>query len=117
MKNLKDLNDFISEKKVTYKRKYTEQYPAKVISTNARVREVVLNAIADGILTEEELDKILSEIQAHKAWKKRNSNLFIVSEEDGIKRYSLSKHGHKIRNLTSPINENAYDMKHLKKLD
>jgi len=108
MKNLKKLDNFIVEKKVTVKRRYTEKHPAKNVSTSARVRNAILDAVADGHLTEDEVNTILAEIQAHKRWLKRNLGLFNISEdESGIKRYSLSPYGHRIRKATKTetINE------------
>ena len=108
MKNLKDIHNFITEKRVTVKRRYTEKHPAKNVSTAARVRNAILDAVADGHLTEDEVNTILAEIQAHKRWLKRNLGLFNISEdESGIKRYSLSPYGHRIRKATKTetINE------------
>ena len=106
MRNLKDIESFITEKRVTVKRRYTEKHPAKNVSTAARVRSAILDAIADGHLTEDEVNNILSEIKAHKRWLKRNVGLFNISEDEtGIKRYSLSPYGHRVRTATAPINE------------
>ncbi len=106
MDNINNLNDFLNERRVTVKRRYTEAYPAKNVSTAARVRSSILEAIADGHITEEEMSKILSELKAHKRWLKRNVGLFNVSEDEtGIKRYSLSPYGHRVRTATAPINE------------
>ena len=108
MNNLKKLENFITEKKVTVKRRYTEKYPAKNVSTAARVRNAVLDAVADGHLTEEEIQKILSEVSAHKRWLNRNTNLFNISEdESGVKRYSLSPYGTRVKNATRVVNEEA----------
>jgi len=101
MKNLKKLDTYITEKKVAVKRRYTENHPAKFVSTAAKVRNVILDSIGDGHLTEEEVIKIRSEIKAHKRWLKRNVGLFNISEDQtGIKRYSLSPYGHRVRNTT-----------------
>ena len=64
MDNLKNIQDFITEKRVTVKRRYTEKHPAKNVSTAARVRSAILDAVADGHLTEDEVNNILSEIKA-----------------------------------------------------
>jgi cytidyltransferase-like protein len=106
MDNLKNIQDFITEKRVTVKRRYTENHPAKNVSTSARVRSAILDAVADGHLTEDEVSNILSEIKAHKRWLKRNAGLFNISEDEtGVKRYSLSPYGHRVRTATAPINE------------
>jgi cytidyltransferase-like protein len=106
MRNLKNIESFITEKRVTVKRRYTEKHPAKNVSTAARVRSAILDAVADGHLTEDEVNNILSEIKAHKRWLKRNVGLFNISEDEtGIKRYSLSPYGHRVRTATAPLNE------------
>ena len=106
MDNLKNIQDFITEKRVTVKRRYTEKHPAKNVSTAARVRSAILDAVADGHLTEDEVNNILSEIKAHKRWLKRNVGLFNISEDEtGIKRYSLSPYCHRVRTATAPLNE------------
>mgnify|MGYP001387033233 CR=1 FL=1 len=76
MDNINDLNNFLNERKVTVKRRYTEAYPARNVSTAARVRNAILDAVADGHITEEEMSKILSELKAHKRWLSRNKDLF-----------------------------------------
>ena len=103
MDNINDLNKFLNEKKVVVKRRYTEAHPAKNVSTNARVRSVILDAISDGHITKEEMSRILTELQANKRWLKRNLSLFNVSEDqDGITTYSLSPYGKRVKDRTTP---------------
>jgi cytidyltransferase-like protein len=96
MNFIKSFNELF-EKRITVKRKYTESYPAKIISSNAKVRNEVLNAISDGKLTEEEFLGILSGVNAHGKWLTKNKKLFKIEEENGIKTYSLSEYGKKIK--------------------
>lgn len=86
--------DFLSEgKKLQIKRKYTENHPAQTVGKTANVRNAVLQAIKDGVVTREEFNKILSELSADsRQWSSRNRKYFNVSEE-GIK---LSKWGRRI---------------------
>ena len=86
--------DFLSEgKKIQIKRRYTENHPASTVGKTASVRNSVLKAVKDGVITEEEFTKILSELSGdHKQWRTRNTKYFNVSEE-GIK---LSKWGLRI---------------------
>ena len=86
--------DFLSEgKKIQIKRKYTENHPASTVGKTASVRNAVLKAVKDGVITEEEFTKILSELSGdHKQWRTRNTKYFNVSEE-GVK---LSKWGLRI---------------------
>lgn len=80
----------VNEAKITLKRRYTENHPAVTAGKAARIRNKMLDAIADGVLTEEEFNNILSEYSANaKQWMKRNARFFNVSEE-GI---ALSKFG------------------------
>ncbi len=106
MKNLLSINDYLTEKKVVIKRRYTESYPAKLASTSAKVRNAIFDAIADGHLTEDELKRILSEINANKRWLGRNQSLFNISEDQGgIKTYTLSPYGQRLRVATRSLNE------------
>ncbi len=117
MDNLNDLNNFLNEKKIVVKRRYTEAYPAKNVSTNARIRSVILDAISDGHITEEEMSKILTELQANKRWLGRNKTLFNISEDQaGIKTFSLSPYGQRVKNRTTPtvLNE-ALNVPHKEK--
>jgi len=91
-----------NEGKVTLKRKYTENYPAVTAGKQARIRNKMLEAIADGKLTQEEFNAILKEMSIDSSrWVRRNSKYFNVSEE-GI---SLSKFGRRALNQIT-INEN-----------
>jgi cytidyltransferase-like protein len=115
MDNLNDLNNFLNEKKIVVKRRYTEAYPAKNVSTNARIRSVILDAISDGHITEEEMSKILSELRANKRWLGRNKTLFNISEDQaGIKTFSLSPYGLRVKNKTTILNE-ALNVPHKEK--
>jgi len=115
MDNLNDLNNFLNEKKIVVKRRYTEAYPAKNVSTNARIRSVILDAISDGHITEEEMSRILSELSANKRWLGRNKTLFNISEDQaGIKTFSLSPYGLRVKNKTTVLNE-ALNVPHKEK--
>jgi len=115
MDNLNDLNNFLNEKRVTVKRRYTEAHPAKNVSTAARVRSTILDSIADGHITEEEMTRILSELKAHKRWLSRNKGLFNISEDQaGIKTFSLSPYGIRVKNKTTVLNE-ALNVPHKEK--
>ena len=91
---MEKFEDFLKEgKKIQIKRKYTENHPARTVGKTANVRNEILKAVKDGVITEEEFTKILSELSGdHKQWRTRNSKYFNVSEE-GIK---LSKWGRRI---------------------
>lgn len=85
----------INEAKRTVKRRYTESYPAKKMYSGAKVRKAIFDAVKDGVITEEEILKILNEIGADQRWHKRHKEFFVISE-DG--KYSLSPKGRKVYN-------------------
>ena len=91
---MKNFEDFLSEgKKLQIKRKYTENHPAQTVGKTANVRNAVLQAIKDGVVTREDFNKILSELSTSSSqWASRNRKYFNVSEE-GVK---LSKWGRRI---------------------
>lgn len=77
-------------RKITLKRRYTENHPAVTAGKSARVRNKMLEAIADGKVTQEEFNNILKEFSKDTSkWTRRNAKYFNVSE-DGI---SLSAFG------------------------
>jgi len=89
-----NFNDFLNEKRnVTLKRRYTDNHPAIEAGLTARVRNKMIEAVADGKLSQEEFKTILSEFSTDSArWIRRNAKYFNVSE-DGI---SLSKFGKRL---------------------
>ena len=87
-------NEFLNEKRnITLKRRYTENHPALEAGLTAKVRNKMIEAVADGSLTQEEFNTILSELSTDTGrWMRRNTKYFNVSE-DGI---SLSKFGKRL---------------------
>ena len=82
-----------NESKIQIKRRYTDNHPAQTSGRTARVRNAMIEALADGVLTEEEFNNILKEKSIdNKRWMRRNSKYFTVSE-NGI---GLSKFGKRI---------------------
>lgn len=86
-------NESIQERKITLKRRYTENHPAITAGKSAKIRNKMLEAVSDGKITQEEFNHILKEMSVDSTrWMKRNNKFFNVSE-DGI---SLSTFGTKI---------------------
>ena len=78
-------DDFLNEKKITLKRKYTESHPAQTVGKNASIRNKMLEAVKDGRITQEQFNNILKEYSNDSSrWMKRNAKFFNVSEE-GVK--------------------------------
>ena len=89
---ISSFDDFLDEGKVQVKRRYTENYPSKHVYSGAKIRNAVLSAIKDGVVTEEEFQKILDEAGASRIWKYKYNHLFDINE-DGVK---LSSKGIKL---------------------
>lgn len=90
----------LMESKIQIKRRYTDNHPAQTSGRTARVRNAMIEALADGVLTEEEFNNILKEKSIdNKRWMRRNSKYFTVSE-NGI---GLSKFGKRILNGIRPV--------------
>ena len=84
-------DDRVDEGKITIKRRYTENYPAKTVGKSARIRNKMLEAISDGAITQEEFDSIIAELSSDsKRWLSRNSRLFNITEA-GITLTGLGK--------------------------
>lgn len=98
-----NLEDFmLNEARIQYKRRYTENHPAKSFNSNTKIRTKVLERMKGKIITEDNLKEILTEIGASRAWFRKNKNLFEISE-NGI---SLSKTGKRMANhIVMPLNE------------
>lgn len=99
MKNYQTFEQFVNENfnplnegKVVYKRGYTDKHPAKSTNERAAVRNIIIDSIKDGIVTEEEFKRIITETGAHTRWSSRNGHLFNITKE-GVK---LSSYGLKI---------------------
>ena len=93
------------KRKVVVKRRYTEAYPAKNISTNARVRSVISRCYIGWpyYRRRNESQNTYMNLQAHKRWLKRNLSLFNISEDqEGIKTYALSPYGQRVKERTLP---------------
>lgn len=94
--------DFLNESKITLKRQYTEFYPAKTAGKHASVRNRVIEAVKDGILTKSDFNAILKEMSADDSrWLRRNVQYFSIKEDQ----VSLSKFGKKILSQLNTMKE------------
>lgn len=77
-------------RKVTLKRRYTENHPAVTVGKHAKIRNKVLEFIKDGKITKDAFENFVASISnGSKRWTKNNAKYFTISEE-GV---SLSKFG------------------------
>ena len=97
-------NDFMNEEQFIIKRKYTELYPEKIIYSNIKLRNIILNAIADGEVTEDEMLKIIEKSGVSNTWFLNNKSFFkIVQDEGGYTKFRLTD---KALKLWEKINKN-----------
>ena len=89
---MNSFNDFLNERKITLKRRYTENHPAQTVGKTAAIRNKMLEAVKNGRITQEQFNNILKEYSNDSSrWMKRNAKFFNVSEE-GV---TLTKYGTK----------------------
>lgn len=101
--NNQEVDDLDEARTIEYKRKYTEKYPAKIAGLHGKVRDRVLEAMKDKMLTQEEFDAIVQEFNLSKRWVRNNSHLFKV--KGGM--VALSETGRRIWNARCrKLNEN-----------
>ena len=67
-KIIKSYDEYLSEDVYQYKRQYTEIFPEKKIYTGAKLRNAILNAIGDGVVTEDEMSEIIKQAGASDTW-------------------------------------------------
>ena len=83
----------VSESRITLKRQYTENYPAKTAGKHAAIRNKIIEALKDGELTKEEFDTLVSGLtEDSKRWLRRNSTFFNIQED----KVGLTKTGQRI---------------------
>lgn len=96
VKSLKELGikeSVVTESRITLKRQYTENYPAKTVGKHAAIRNKIIEALKDGELTKEDFDQLISGLtEDSKRWLRRNAQFFNVGEE----KVALSATGKKI---------------------
>ena len=101
--HVNNFEDFLNEAKVSVKRKYTENHPAKHVSSHGPIREKVLAFVKEnGEVTREELLKFFKGMNEEtggatsRKWLNKNTHLVSVSEKNGTKTYSLTKLGKRL---------------------
>ncbi len=107
-----NFSDFINERLETVKRKYTETYPAKNISTYAPVREKILSFVKENSgVTHEALMEFISSMNEEigsittRKWLNNNTEYFKISEtKEGVKTYKLSATGERVHKKMQEIN-------------
>jgi hypothetical protein len=104
MEFIKSFDDFVlTEGRVVFKRKYTEMYPEKAVSSLAPVREKILSFVREkGSVTYNEIMEFVRLMNEEsggatsRKWINKNSRYFKIIEKNGVKTYSLSPVGKRV---------------------
>jgi len=109
---IQSFDEFLNEGKVTFKRKYTEAYPAKHVFTNAPVREKILSFVKEkGEVTHDEMMEFVRSVNEEtggntsRKWLTKNTRYFNIKEKNGTKTYRLSSLGEKVHTSINKLNE------------
>lgn len=95
----------VNESKITLKRQYTENYPAKTTGKHAAIRNKIIEALKDGELTKEEFNNLVSGLtEDSQRWLRRNTEFFNIQED----KVGLTKSGQKIASALSQVAEGGY---------
>jgi hypothetical protein len=92
----------INESKITLKRQYTNNYPARTVGKHAAIRNKIIEALKDGELTKEDFDQLVSGLtEDSKRWLRRNAEFFNIGED----KVALSKNGQRILKSITHVSE------------
>lgn len=104
--------DFLNEGKVSVKRKYTEKYPSKIVSSHGPIREKILSFVKEKeTVSHEEMMEFVKGMNEEsggatsRKWLNKNPNYFKITEKNGIKTYKLSSLGEKVHNVIQQLNK------------
>jgi len=94
----------LEESKITFKRKYTEAHPQRLIKTGATVRRKILEFLSNnnGKANREEMNEFLSTIEEERgksvsrSWFNDNTDLVKIVKESGSRTYILTERGKKM---------------------
>lgn len=99
---IKVLESKVNESKITLKRQYTNNYPARTVGKHAAIRNKIIEALKDGELTKEDFDQLVSGLtEDSKRWLRRNAEFFNIGED----KVALSKNGQRILKSITHVSE------------
>lgn len=89
MKFLEEYDAFINEERVS-KDLLQTNYHKKHLYVNAKVRNAIIDALRDGVITDAEMRKIIKEMGVGRNWFIRNKSFFDIAHEQGVMNIRLS---------------------------
>ena len=98
-----NFEDFINEKHIVFKRKYTDNHPEKKVGAVAPIREKVLSYLSEnGTVSKTYMMEFIAGLneetggKTSRKWLNKNTHLVSVSEKNGEKYYSLTATGKRV---------------------
>ena len=71
--------EFLNERNITLKRRYTENHPAQTVGNSAKVRNAIIEALKDGKITVDEFNEIVGQhSSAPSKWTRGNKRFFKI---------------------------------------
>lgn len=79
-----EFNNYVNEGVIIVKRKYTNSYPEINKNLNAKIRNSILNAVSDKVVTSKDLLDIIAQAGSKNAlqWLKQNGHYFKITKGD-----------------------------------
>ena len=109
---IQNFDEFLNEGKVMVKRKYTDSYPAKHVSSAAPVRERILSFVKEnGEVSHEKMMEYVKSVNEEtggntsRKWLNKNTRYFSIKEKNGVKTYKLSPLGERVHHFINKLNE------------
>ena len=98
-----NFEDFINEKHIVFKRKYTDNHPEKKVGAVAPIREKVLSYLSEnGTVSKTVMMEFIAGLneetggKTSRKWLNKNTHLVSVTEKNGEKYYSLTATGKRV---------------------
>ena len=112
MSRIYSFEEFVNEGQVAVKRKYTDIYPAKLVSEKGPTREKVLSFVKEnGTVTYEDMMEFMKSMNEEtggstsRKWLTKNPQYFkVIAEKDGTKSYKLSLLGERVHTAIQKLN-------------
>ena len=112
MSRIYSFEEFVNEGQVAVKRKYTDIYPAKLVSEKGPTREKVLSFVKEnGTVTYEDMMEFMKSMNEEtggstsRKWLTKNPQYFKITEKNGKKTYKLSSLGERVHRAIQQLNK------------
>ena len=112
MSRIYSFEEFVNEGQVAVKRKYTDIYPAKLVSEKGPTREKVLAFVKEnGKVSYADMMEFMKSMNEEtggstsRKWLTKNPQYFKITEKNGKKTYKLSSLGERVHRAIQQLNK------------